>query len=94
MLCFGLKGGREAGAAFIENVKIASHLANVGDARTLVLHPASTTHSRLDDEAMRAGGLSPDMIRVSVGIETFKDIKADFALGIKAAAKVAAKAGN
>ncbi|MEH6545879.1 MAG: O-acetylhomoserine aminocarboxypropyltransferase/cysteine synthase family protein [Sneathiella sp.] len=92
MLCFGLKGGRDAGAAFIENVKISSHLANVGDARTLVLHPASTTHSRLDDDAMRAGGLSPDMIRVSVGIETFKDIKADFALGIKAAAKVAAKA--
>ncbi|USG62217.1 O-acetylhomoserine aminocarboxypropyltransferase/cysteine synthase [Sneathiella marina] len=94
MLCFGLKGGRDAGAKFIENVKISSHLANVGDARTLVLHPASTTHSRLDDEAMRAGGLSPDMIRVSVGIETFKDIKADFASSIKAAAKAVAKAGN
>ncbi len=93
MLCFGVKGGFEAGAAFIEAVNICSNLANVGDARTLVLHPASTTHSRLDEEAMEAGGISPDMIRVSVGLETFKDIQNDFAVALKAASKVAAKAG-
>jgi len=94
MLCFGVKGGYEAGATFIESVKLASNLANVGDARTLVLHPASTTHSRLGPEEMKAGGLGPDMIRVSVGLETLKDIQADFAMGLKAAAKVAAKAGS
>ncbi len=93
MLCFGVKGGFEAGAAFIEAVNICSNLANVGDARTLVLHPASTTHSRLDEEAMKAGQISPDMIRVSVGLETFKDIQSDFASALKSASKVAAKAG-
>jgi O-acetylhomoserine (thiol)-lyase len=94
MLCFGVHGGYEAGAAFIEGVNISSNLANVGDARTLVLHPASTTHSRLGEAEMKAGGIGPDMIRVSVGIETIRDIQADFKLGLRAASKVAAKAGN
>ena len=83
MLCFGVKGGREGGAAFINGVKLSSNLANVGDARTLVLHPATTTHSRLDDEAMKASGTSPDLIRVSVGIESIEDIINDFKAGLK-----------
>ena len=85
MLCFGVVGGREGGAAFINSVTLASHLANVGDSRTLVLHPGSTTHSRLTKEAMESAGISEDLIRVSVGLEDIKDIQADFAKGLKAA---------
>jgi O-acetylhomoserine (thiol)-lyase len=85
---FGLKGGREAGKAFIESVDLASHLANVGDAKTLVIHPASTTHSHISAEAMLEGGLSDDMIRLSVGLEDIDDITADFEQGFKAAARV------
>ena len=88
ILSFGVKGGRAAGAAFMDALQLATNLANVGDARTLVLHPGSTTHSRLDAEAMKAAGISEDMIRVSVGIESLKDIKADFSLGLKAAGRV------
>jgi len=87
MLCFGVKGGREGGAAFIDALKLSSNLANVGDSRTLVLHPASTTHSRLDDEAMKASGSSPDLIRVSVGLESIDDIIHDFKAGLKAVDK-------
>ncbi|WP_026941294.1 O-acetylhomoserine aminocarboxypropyltransferase/cysteine synthase family protein [Hellea balneolensis] len=89
MLCFGVTGGREGGAAFINTVSLASHLANVGDSRTLVLHPASTTHSRLTKDAMEAAGIPEDLIRVSVGLEDFADIKADFAKGLKAALRAA-----
>jgi O-acetylhomoserine (thiol)-lyase len=89
MLCFGVVGGRAGGAAFIDSLQLASNLANVGDSRTLVLHPGSTTHSRLDPEAMLAAGISEDMIRVSVGIEDVADIKADFQRGLKAAQRVA-----
>ncbi|MEP3891418.1 MAG: aminotransferase class I/II-fold pyridoxal phosphate-dependent enzyme [Hellea sp.] len=89
MLCFGVTGGREGGAAFINAVSLASHLANVGDSRTLVLHPGSTTHSRLTKDAMEASGISEDLIRVSVGLEDIKDIKADFAKGLKAAIRAA-----
>ncbi len=85
MLCFGVTGGRKGGAAFINTVSLASHLANVGDSRTLVLHPGSTTHSRLTATAMEAAGISEDLIRVSVGLEDIKDIKVDFAKGLKAA---------
>jgi len=92
MLCFGVVGGRNGGAAFIDSLELASNLANVGDARTLVLHPASTTHSRLTVDDMKATGTSPDMIRVSVGIEDISDIKADFALGFKAAQRAAGAA--
>ena len=91
ILCFGVKGGREGGAAFINALKLSSNLANVGDSRTLVLHPASTTHSRLDDEAMKASGSSPDLIRVSVGIESIADIINDFKAGLKAAEKITTK---
>ena len=71
---FGVEGGRAAGAAFIEALQMVSHLANVGDARTLVIHPASTTHQQLSDEALQAGGVTPDMIRLSVGLEDLDDI--------------------
>jgi len=90
MLCFGVKGGRTAGAAFIDALQLASNLANVGDSRTLVLHPGSTTHSRLSQEAMVAAGISEDLIRVSVGIENINDIQNDFALGLKAAKRATA----
>ena len=88
MLCFGVTGGRAGGAAFINSVSLASHLANVGDSRTLVLHPGSTTHSRLTKEAMAASGISEDLIRVSVGLEDIKDIIGDFKKGLKAASRV------
>jgi O-acetylhomoserine (thiol)-lyase len=89
MLCFGVVGGRAGGAAFINALQLASNLANVGDSRTLVLHPGSTTHSRLSPEAMAAAGISEDLIRVSVGIEGINDIQADFSKGLKAAQRVA-----
>ena len=89
MLCFGVVGGRAGGGAFIDSLKLASNLANVGDSRTLVLHPGSTTHSRLTHDAMVAAGISEDLIRVSVGIEGIKDIQADFANGLRAAQHVA-----
>ena len=74
ILTFGVKGGHEAGVRFIENCQFLSHLANVGDAKTLVIHPASTTHRQMDAEQQRVAGVSPDMIRLSVGIETIDDI--------------------
>ena len=92
MLCFGVTGGRAGGAAFIDALQLASNLANVGDARTLVLHPATTTHSRLTAEDMKAAGISEDLVRVSVGIEDITDIEADFARGLKAAQRVARSA--
>lgn len=71
---FGIKGGVEAGKKFIESLKIFSHLANVADAKSLVIHPASTTHAQLNEEEQKAAGVYPDMIRVSVGIEDFQDL--------------------
>ncbi len=71
---FGVEGGRPAGAAFIEGLTMISHLANVGDARTLVIHPGSTTHQQLSDEDLAAGGVTPDMVRLSVGLEDLEDI--------------------
>jgi len=87
MIAFGIKGGKEAGAAFIDNVKLSSHLANVGDTRTLVIHPASATHSQMDDASLKLAGMSQDMIRLSVGIEDIEDIKNDFENGFRAAKK-------
>ena len=91
IITFGVKGGRDAGRAFIESLKLASHLANVGDAKTLVIHPASTTHSHIDADAMKAGGLTDDMIRLSVGLEDCEDLKTDFHQAFRAAAKVVAR---
>jgi O-acetylhomoserine (thiol)-lyase len=87
IVSFGVKGGRDAGKAFIENVQLPSHLANVGDAKTLIIHPATTTHSRIDAEALLAAGITEDMIRLSVGLEDADDIIADFDNGLRAAAK-------
>lgn len=78
VLTFGIRGGEPAGRAFIDCVKLASHLANIGDAKTLVIHPASTTHQQLTDNEQHAAGVTPDLIRVSVGIEHIDDIKTDF----------------
>lgn len=71
---FGIKGGKDAGVRFIESVQLLSHLANVGDAKTLVIHPASTTHRQLTEEEQTTAGVTPDMIRISVGLETLDDI--------------------
>lgn len=78
VLTFGVNGGYEAARTFIESVELASHLANVGDAKTLVIHPASTTHQQLTEAEQAAGGVSEDLIRVSVGIEHIDDIIGDF----------------
>lgn len=75
---FGIKGGFNSAVKFIDSVKLASHLANVGDAKTLVIHPSSTTHQQLSDKEKEAAGITPGFIRVSVGIEDIDDIKADF----------------
>jgi O-acetylhomoserine (thiol)-lyase len=79
---FEIRGGREAGRKLIENLKIFSHLANVGDAKSLVIHPASTTHSRMDDEALRAAGISEGLVRLSVGLENVADLIDDLSRAI------------
>jgi O-acetylhomoserine (thiol)-lyase len=84
LMGFGIKGGHDAGVKFIDNVKLASHLANIGDAKTLVIHPASTTHQQLSEQEQAAAGVSPDYIRLSVGIEDAKDIIADLDQALKA----------
>ena len=71
---FGIKGGYEAGRKFIDSLKLFSHLANVGDARSLVIHPASTTHQQLKAEEQEAAGVTPDLVRLSVGLEDLDDI--------------------
>ncbi len=90
VLSFGVAGGYEAARRFIDSVQLASHLANVGDAKTLVIHPASTTHQQLDEAEQRAAGVEPDLVRVSVGIEHIEDIKGDFDQALRAAAVRAA----
>ena len=77
MVVFGIKGGMEAGRRFIDSLQLFSHLANVGDAKSLAIHSASTTHSQLNEEQQRAGGITPDLVRLSVGLEHIDDILAD-----------------
>jgi O-acetylhomoserine (thiol)-lyase len=84
MVVFGVKGGREAGEKFIESLSLFSHLANVGDAKSLALHPASTSHSQLTDEQQKEGGLTPDLVRLSIGLESPDDILADLDKALKA----------
>lgn len=84
MVVFGVKGGSSAGARFIESLTLFSHLANVGDAKSLALHPASTSHSQLSEEQQLAGGLSPDLVRLSIGIESIEDILEDLRRGLSA----------
>lgn len=82
---FGVKGGRAAGSTFIEHLEMVSHLANVGDARTLVIHPASTTHQQMSDTELERAGVSPDMVRLSVGLEDVEDILWDLDQALAAA---------
>jgi O-acetylhomoserine (thiol)-lyase len=77
MVVFGIKGGLKAGQKFVDSLKLFSHLANVGDAKSLVIHPASTTHSQLTEEQQKTGGLTPDLVRLSIGVEHIDDIKQD-----------------
>jgi O-acetylhomoserine (thiol)-lyase len=77
MVVFGIKGGRASGEKFIESLKLFSHLANVGDAKSLAIHPATTTHSQLSEDQQRAGGITPDLLRLSIGIEAATDICED-----------------
>ena len=85
MFTFGLKGGYEAGVRLVEGVDLWSHLANVGDTRSLIIHPASTTHRQLTDEQRTAAGAGNDVIRLSVGIETAADLIADLEQALAAA---------
>ena len=87
IVSFGIKGGRAAGRKFIEAVRLASHLANVGDAKTLVIHPASTTHQQMDAAALDAAGVGEDLVRLSVGLEAAGDIIDDFAQALRASQK-------
>lgn len=87
MISFGVKGGRAAGRRFIEALKLFSHLANVGDAKSLVIHPASTTHQQMDADSLKKAGIGEEMVRLSVGLEDAADILDDLAAGLRAAAK-------
>jgi len=83
---FGVRGGKEAGRAFINNVRLAKHLANIGDAKTLVIQPATTTHQQLSDAEQLAAGVTPEFIRLSVGLEDVEDILADLDQALRKAA--------
>jgi len=86
ILTFGIQGGLEAGRRFIESLQMFSHLANVGDAKSLVIHPASTTHQQLSEEQRLEGGITNDLVRLSVGIEDIEDIIWDLDQALKASA--------
>jgi O-acetylhomoserine (thiol)-lyase len=81
---FGIKGGTEAGRKLIDNVKIFSHLANLGDAKSLIIHPASTTHQQLSDAQQLEAGVTKDLVRISVGIEDVEDLQWDLGQAIAA----------
>jgi O-acetylhomoserine (thiol)-lyase len=85
LVAFGIRGGREAGRRFIESLKLFSHLANIGDAKSLAIHPPTTTHAQLDDEELEAAGVTQDTIRLSIGIEHIDDILADLEQALQAA---------
>ena len=91
---FEIVGGRPAGQAFIESLELFSHLANIGDVRSLAIHPASTTHSQMDDEELAAAGITPGTVRLSIGIETIDDIIADLDQALAAASSKAASAAE
>ena len=86
MVIFGIKGGAAAGSKLIDSLKLFSHLANVGDAKSLAIHPSTTTHSQLNEEQQRAAGITPEMVRLSVGIENSDDLIADLEQALKTAA--------
>ena len=87
ILGFGIKGGLEAGRKFINSVKLLSHLANIGDAKSLVIHPGSTTHQQLTADEQAATGVTPDYIRLSIGLEDVEDLKADIEQALQASQK-------
>ena len=87
VISFGIKGGRAAGAKFIESLRLVSHLANVGDAKTLVIHPASTTHQQMSAAQLDAAGIGEDMVRLSVGIESIDDVIGDLSQALRAATR-------
>jgi O-acetylhomoserine (thiol)-lyase len=87
LLNFGVKGGAKAGERFIEASQFMSHLANIGDAKTLVIHPASTTHRQMSDDEQLKAGVTPDMVRMSVGLETLDDILWDIDQALKESAR-------
>ena len=84
LFTFGVKGGSKAGQQFIEGLELVSHLANIGDAKSLVIHPASTTHHRMDKDALEAAGISEGLVRLSVGIEDIDDLIEDITIGLRA----------
>ena len=86
MVVFGIHGGKAAGGKFIDALKLISHLANVGDAKSLAIHPATTTHSQLTEAQQRAGGITPELIRLSIGLEHIDDILADLEQALRAGA--------
>jgi O-acetylhomoserine (thiol)-lyase len=94
VLSFELKGGVDAGAALVDSLKLFSHLANIGDVRSLVIHPASTTHSQLTPEQQLTAGVTPGLVRLSVGLENVEDLKADLAAGFAAAREVSRAAAS
>jgi O-acetylhomoserine (thiol)-lyase len=85
ILGFGIKGGLEAGKQLIRHIELFSHLANIGDAKSLIIHPASTTHSQLEPDEQELAGVSPDFIRLSVGLETVDDLIEDLDQALRAA---------
>ena len=85
MPAFLIKGGKEAGQRFVEALELHSHVANIGDVRSLAIHPASTTHSQLTEEEQATTGVRPDLVRLSVGLESIDDILADLDAGFRAA---------
>jgi O-acetylhomoserine (thiol)-lyase len=87
VFAFRVRGGHAAGRALVENVRLASHVANIGDVRTLVIHPASTTHRQLTPEQLQAAGVPDDLVRISVGIEDVEDILWDLDQALTAATK-------
>jgi len=94
VLSFELKGGVDAGRALVESVTLFSHLANIGDVRSLIIHPASTTHSQLTPEQQLTTGVTPGLVRLSVGLENVEDLKADLEAGFAAARKVSGASAN
>ncbi|CAO1650663.1 bifunctional o-acetylhomoserine/o-acetylserine sulfhydrylase [Salinibacterium sp. NG22] len=92
VLSFELKGGVDAGRSFVNSVELFSHVANIGDVRSLIIHPASTTHSQLSPEQQLTAGVTPGLVRLSVGLENIEDIKADLQTGFDAARATAAEA--
>ena len=94
IVSFGIKGGRDAGKRFVDSLQLISHLANVGDAKTLVIHPASTTHQQMSATDLKAAGVGEDMIRLSVGLEDFADIADDLGRALRASEKAMPKAAE